>query len=163
MSLLSHAFDVATKVWGLPLPYNPVKRVRRPFVSNECKRRLAEGEEERILAACDAGRNPLMKPLLALALETAMRRGELLSLTWADIDLSHRVAYVRHSKNGESRAVPLTWRATETLKLMAASRPDADGPLFPVTANAVRLGFERVRARAGIADLRFHDLRHEAV
>ena len=56
--------DVATREWGLPLPYNPAKLVRRPSVANERNRRLTEGEEERLLVACDAGRNRLMKPLL---------------------------------------------------------------------------------------------------
>ena len=163
LNLLSHVMDVATREWGLPLPYNPAKLVRRPTVRNERKRRLTEGEEERLLVACDAGRNRLMKPLLILALETAMRRGEILNLKWADVDLARRIAHVHLSKNGESRAVPLTQHASETLQQMAGRQTDAGALVFPLSANAVRLAFERIRTRAGIANLRFHDLRHEAI
>ena len=163
LNLLSHAIDIATKEWGLPLPYNPAKLVRRPIVRNERSRRLMEGEEVRLLAACDIGRTTWMKPLIVLALETGMRRGELLDLKWTEVNLSRRTAHVRRSKNGEPRAVPLTRRATATLAEMQETTPDLTGPVVPVSGNAVRLAFERIRARAGLADVRFHDLRHEAI
>ena len=163
LNLISHTLDIATKEWGLPLPYNPAKLVRRPLVRNERSRRLTEGEEVRLLAACDIGRTTWMKPLIVLALETGMRRGELLDLKWTDLDLSRRIAHVRRSKNGEHRAVPLTRRATATLAEMQETTPNLTGPVVPVSGNAVRLAFERIRARAGLADVRFHDLRHEAI
>ena len=114
---------------------------------------------------------------MELAVETAMRQGELLSLTWANVDLERRVAFLPETKNGTSRYVPLSSRA---VALLAGSPRSINGQVFPVTTNAVRNGFvaavsraRRMYVRACLAqgfaadpsmftDLRFHDLRHEA-
>jgi integrase len=82
LNTLSHAIETALREWGLWLPRNPVKMVRRPTVPQGRKRRLEDGEEQRLLAACDRGRTPLLKQLVILAIETGMRRGELLGLRW---------------------------------------------------------------------------------
>src|SRR5882724_2508355 len=87
LNTVSHAIEIATREWGLWLPRNPVKLVRRPPVPRGRTRRLNEGEEEALLAACDRGRTPLLRPLIVTAIETGMRRGELLSLRWEDLDL----------------------------------------------------------------------------
>src|SRR5450759_2093215 len=70
LNTLSHAIEIALREWGLWLPRNPVKMVRRPSVPQGRKRRLEDGEEERLLAACDRGRTPLLKQLVVLAIET---------------------------------------------------------------------------------------------
>ena len=89
-----------------------------------------------------------------------MRRGELLALEWDDIDLERRELLVRKSKNGKSRIIPLTPRAHANLANMRSGDNES---VFPLSANAVRLTFERVSRRAGLMDVRFHDLRHEAI
>lgn len=104
-----------------------------------------------------------MHPVLTIAIETGMRRSELLALRWADIDLTARVAHVRLSKNGDARDIPLSRRAVQTLDGLRCNRVDEGGFVFPFTAGAVRLAFERIRARAGCSDLRFHDLRRKAI
>ena len=87
-----------------------------------------------------------------------MRRSELLSLRWSDVDIKARTVLVSRTKNGHPRRVPLSSRAVQTLASL-----DRDGdPVFPVTANALRLAWERLKRRAGWG-LRFHDLRHEAI
>jgi integrase len=88
-----------------------------------------------------------------------MRRGELLSLTWDNIDFRRRTAYLPETKNGEARTVPLSSRAIAVLTALPRSM---DGRVFPITANALKIAFERAVRRAGIEDLHFHDLRHEA-
>jgi integrase len=118
LNSLSHVFDVAMRDWGLPLIMNPLKQVRRPAVNKGRERRLKPGEEQKLLDACGASRATLLAPLVVLALETAMRLGELLSLTWDTIDLNARVAELHDTKNGECRRVPLSSRAVETLKTM---------------------------------------------
>ncbi len=152
---------------------NPVASIRRPPSSKARERRLEEGEEDRLLAALEdrpgerqdgkryreGTRNPWVKPLVVLAIETAMRRGELLALRWESIDLKLRTAYLPVTKNGESRTVPLSSRA---VALLASLPRSSDGRVFPITANALKLAFERAVKRAGIENLRFHDLRHEA-
>jgi integrase len=139
-----------------------VKLVRRPPVPRGRTRRLKEGEEESLLNACEYGRSPLLRSLIILAIETAMRRSELLSLRWENVDLKLRVAHLPLTKNGESRDVPLSRRAVQTLEVIHAGGVN-DQQVFPVSGNAVRLAFEHLRARAGLLDFRFHDLRHEAI
>lgn len=88
-----------------------------------------------------------------------MRRGELLSIRWQDVDRKARTVSILKTKNGHPRTIPLTPKALETL----SGIPKTADRIFPVTPNAVRLAWERLRTRAGIEDLRLHDLRHEAV
>ena len=92
-----------------------------------------------------------------------MRRGELLELRWEHVHLAKRIVHLPVTKNGESRDVPLSRRATDTLTALSKHKqPNAD-LVFPMSGNSVRLAFERLRARAKMADFHFHDLRHEAI
>jgi integrase len=88
-----------------------------------------------------------------------MRRGELLRLTWEDVDLDLRVAHLDMTKNGSKRDVPLS---SEAITLLRSLPHDISGNLFPITAAALRGLWNRACRRAGITDLHFHDLRHEA-
>src|SRR5207248_1525527 len=99
-----------------------------------------------LLSACDRGRTPLLKPLIVLAIETGMRRGELLDLRWEHVDLQRCVAHLPLTKNGDSRDVPLSRRAIETLHELRADDSKQDR-VFPMTGNAVRLAFEHLRIR----------------
>jgi integrase len=163
LAIISHAIEVAQREWGYHLAFNPVKRVRRPTVANARSRRLEGKEEQRLLNACDTGRTPCLKSLLIVAIETGMRRGELLSLTWADINLQERVAHLELTKNGSSRDVPLSVRATEALKAVHHETIGQDHRPFPLTEGALEQAWSRLKARAGVQGLRFHDLRHEAI
>lgn len=163
LNTISHAIEIALTEWGLWLPRNPAKLVRRPAPPKGRTRRLGKGEEQRLLDACDRGRTPLLKPLIVVAIETGMRRGELLDLRWQHVDLDQRVAHLPLTKNGDSRDVPLTRRAVETLAALQSWDQRDKDRVFPMSGNSVRLAFEHLRVRAGLADLRFHDLRHEAV
>lgn len=153
---------------------NPVSSIRRPPQSKARDRRLEADEEARLLAALDdqpatnredgkhyrqGTRNPWIKPLVLFALETAMRRSELLSLTWENVDLKKRVALLPETKNGTARTVPLSSRAVAVLENLPRS---IDGRVFPTSADALKRAFERAVKRAGIEDFHFHDLRHEA-
>jgi integrase len=166
LNTVSHAIEIATREWGLWLPRNPVKLVRRPQVPRGRTRRLKAGEEARLLAACDSGRTPLMKPLIILAIETAMRRGEMLDLQWQHVDLVRCVAHLPLTKNGDSRDIPLSRRAVAILQALKAEKADNSRDaerVFPATGNSIRLAFEHLRVRAEMDDFHFHDLRHEAV
>jgi integrase len=110
-------------------------------------------------SAVDRGRAPWLRPFIILAIETGMRRGELLAATWDDLDVSARLVRVAKSKNGRERVVPLTPLAAHTL----SSMPRLGNRVFPLTAYAVRQAWVRLVRRASIDDLRLHDLRHEAV
>ncbi|MDN3646814.1 site-specific integrase [Pontixanthobacter aestiaquae] len=159
LGIIRSVLEIARKEWGVPLRENPVAQISIPAAKDARERRLKPGELEALLAAIDKGRNPLVRPLVLLALETALRRGELLRLTWKDIDLDCRTALIRDTKNGSDRTIPLTKPAATLLEGLGE---DA-GFAFPLTPNALRQSWRRACHRAEIQDLRFHDLRHEAI
>lgn len=163
MNTISHALEIARREWGYWFAYNVAKTVRRPSAPQGRKRRLEDGEEARLLAACDRGRNPLLRPIIILAIETGMRRGELIALRWEHVDLVQRIAHLPLTKNGESRDVPLSRRATDTLVTVSKQKKLLAELVFPVSGNSLRLAFERLRTRAQLSDFHFHDLRHEAI
>lgn len=160
LNTISHAIDTARREWGIHIAQNPCKLVRRPSPPKGRTRRLEGNEEQLLLAAADKGRVPYLRPLIELAVETGMRRGELLSLRWEHVDLDRRVAHLPLTKNGSSRDVPLSTRAVDTLRRL---RTGESATVFSTAPNAVRLAWERLRRRVGLEDLHLHDLRHEAV
>jgi integrase len=138
---------------------NPVSHVRRPRVDDARDVRLSPAEEAQLLAALDSTRNPWIKPFVILALETAMRRGELLSLRWEHVDLVQRTAHLPETKNGKGRTVPLSSRAVATLEDLPRA---IGGKVFPVSLDALKHAWTRARDRAELHHFHFHDLRHEA-
>ena len=163
LAILSHVIEVAIRDWGLPLAKNIVKLVRRPVIRNERKRRLEGNEEQRLLDACDGGKIAFMKTLLILAIETGMRRGEILGLQWGDISHNRRVITLTMTKNGSGREVPLSQRAFAALAGWKAHAVVDESTIFPIAAGSLEQVWRRLLIRAGITGLRFHDLRHEGV
>jgi len=163
LNTISHALKVAQREWGIYLARNPAELVRKPTAPKGRTRRLQGDEEQKLLDACAKGRNPMLKPIIILAVETGMRRGEILSLLWEHVDFARRVAHLPQTKNGDSRDVPLSSRALTTLRSLADDEQRHPEKVFPVSGNAIRLAWEHLRERAGVGDLHLHDLRHEAV
>jgi integrase len=159
LTILRHCIEIARKEWGASFVGNPVRQITLPSPSKVRGQRLPEGAEASLMAALSATRVWYLRPLIILALETGMRRGELLALEWNNIDVKARLAHLEISKNGFGRSVPLTQKAIETLKSLQVS----DRRFFPVEANAVRLAWERLRSRAGLKQGKLHWMRHEAV
>ncbi len=158
LGVLSHVFEIARKEWGIYV-LNPVRDVKMPANGKARERRLlsnppeGECEESRLIDACINARNPCLLPLVRLALETAMRRSELLKLQWRYIDLTRQTAYLPDTKNGEARAVPLSTTAVETLKSL---HKGGQGAVFErVTAEALKRAFMRATQRAGLDDFHF--------
>ena len=116
LALLSHLYNTAIREWSMGLTVNPVANVRKPAAGEGRNRRLEGDEEERLIAACEKHSNPFLAWIVKLALYTAMRRGEILSLTKNDINLSKRVITLRDTKNHSVRTVPLTDNAFQTIK-----------------------------------------------
>ncbi|RVQ55870.1 site-specific integrase [Sinorhizobium meliloti] len=163
LAILSHVIEVAIRDWGLPLSRNVVKLVRRPVIRNERSRRLTGDEEQRLLDACDGGKIPFFKTLIILAIETGMRRGEILGLQWCEISHNRRVISLKMTKNGSGREVPLSQRAFDALTEWKA-RADTDQPrVFPMAPGSLEQAWYRLLTRAEVTELRFHDLRHEGV
>lgn len=161
-SLISHVYDVARKRWRMTVT-NPVADIELPPPGKSRTRRLEAGEEEALLHELSKARQAsVVVPLVRLAIETAMRQGELLALEWSDVRISgdHGTAVLRDTKIGEQRIVPLSAHACELLGSMP--RPIKGGLVFPIGKNSLRTVWDLACKRAGIEDLRFHDLRHEA-
>ncbi|MGN6282051.1 MAG: tyrosine-type recombinase/integrase [Frateuria sp.] len=156
LSVLSHAFEVARKEWGMEGLINPVRLISQPTVRNGRDRRVTGAELD---AICASSRSPALVALIGLAVETAMRRSELVDLRWADIDLERRVVRLQQTKNGDARDVPLTSAAVEIFRGLERRE---DGRVFEMRADSVTQAFDRACGKAGVDDLRFHDLRHEA-
>lgn len=159
LAILQHCFEVARREWDVPLTANPVRQIALPPPSKARQRRLEPEDMESFWQSVNRARAPWVKPFIILAIETGMRRGELLSIQWQDVDLSARLVRVRETKNGHERVIPLTPIAAETL----ASLSQKGCQVFPVAPGAVRQAWDRLVSRAAIKDLRLHDLRHEAV
>jgi integrase len=209
LAVLSHVFSIARKEWGMESLSNPVELVRKPQPNNARSRRIAatdptsdvsgaddavsdrgalDGELERVVAASGS---TLLPAIIWLAVETAMRRGEIVMMRWEHVDLKRRVAHLPATKNGSARDVPLSSRAVAVLqsvkdaidhvKEKSVEGDEADiGRVFGIRSDAVTRAFERAVMRARklyvedcktamqrpdgkfLTDLRFHDLRHEA-
>jgi len=152
LGTLSRVVDVAVREWGFFVPANPFKLISSPNVSRGRERRLTGDEESRLLDACRRSGSPMLGAIVRLALETGMRLGELLSLTWANIDTVKRTARLGDTKNGESRAVPLSTLAISTL--ISLPRNISSGRVFWTWSRPD--GFEnawrRALGKAGIFD-----------
>jgi len=160
LTILRHMMNIARREWDIPAVVNPIQDIKLPPHGKARDRRLEQGEFERLMDECQNSRNPLLKPIIIFAIETGMRRGEILNVRWADIDLERRTLHIPRTKTDFPRTIPLTSRARDVL---SAQERDGDALVFPVTGNALRLSWTRLRQRAGIVDLHFHDLRHEAI
>lgn len=155
---LQHMFEIAREEWGLPIMYNPLKSVRRPRNNPARDRRLRPGEERILLAAAQSSNAGYIQPAIILAIETSMRRGEILRMDATHLSGEYRRLLIPQTKSYRPRTIALSDRAIaaafELLKIFSTERP---------SRNAFRLCWERTRKRAELDDLHFHDLRHEAI
>lgn len=161
LSILSGIISHARKEWSLPVA-NPCALVRKPPTPAGRTRLLTMDEETRLLDELKPirRRSPWMVPLVMLALESAMRRGELLSLRWENINLAAQTAFLPLTKNGKARTVPLSKKGVAILS--ALPNCGSEGPIFPISYMTMHNCFVDACRRAGISNLRFHDLRHTA-
>jgi integrase len=162
LGLIQTVFEIAKTRWGFPLSGNPVRAIKKPRADEGRNRRLKGGEWERITEALGDSRNPVFRPLIEIAVETAMRRGEILSARKGHLDWEASTLNIPMTKTGVPRTIPLTPRALELFRELAADKSDNE-LLFDTTASAVNQGWKRLTKRAGLIDLHFHDLRHEAL
>lgn len=163
-SLLSHLFNVARIDWGWSdfITTNPVTLVRKPKASNGRTRRISEAELNLILENIPQGH--VLFTLVQLGYLTAMRRGEILNIRWEDVDLEGRVVYLPITKNGEPRHCPLSTKALSVLSQWYFENP-TDSPskkLFKINPDTVSHNFSEACTKAGLQNVRFHDLRHSA-
>jgi integrase len=159
LNLLSSLFETAKHEWGGNTLVNPVAAVKRPPDSLPRDRRLTPWEKDRLLSEAKRSGNPTLHTAIVIALETAMRQGEILKLKWSDVDFDKGQIIVRDTKNGSNRMVAMS--SSLKAHLIAVLKPD--GCLFEITSSGLQQAFKRLVKRLQIHNLRFHDLRHEAI
>jgi len=161
MVLLSGVLSVARREWGL-IDHNPMSDIRKPSVPPPRDRRISDHEIARLV---DVAGSDLTKATsraihaFRFAVETGMRAGEIISLVPDAVNCRSRVATLPMTKNGTGRKVPLSSAAVALLEQL----PVTPGPLFQLTSAQLDALFRKVRDKAAIDNLRFHDSRHEAV
>lgn len=163
-AMFSKAID-----WGYTKE-NPAKRVK--LAKETPRTRFLTAEEiNRLLEAAKSQRSPQLIPILVMALNTGMRKGEILNLRWGDVDFTRRAIFVRKTKNDQPREVPMTdwlfdtlcdWRkkSIQMQKTLDNEQVFSNNTSQPV--RSIRTAFERALKRARIENFRFHDLRHTA-
>lgn len=167
LEVLRRLFYLA-KRWKRFFGENPVSESGLLQVNNQIERILTLEEQERLLS-CSA---PHLKPIIITALTTGMRKGEILSLTWEDVNFNNNLITIRHtiSKSKKTRLVPINLTLRKALleqKLKTGQSgyvfltPEGK-PYSPNNANALKRAFGMACKRANIQGLRFHDLRHTA-
>lgn len=173
LGLITRILKACVLDWGIALP-GGVPQVRKPSAPPGRSRRVSQ---EEIDAIAQASKSQQLESIVKFAVETALRRGEIASLTWDAVDLKKPTLMLDETKNGDSREVPLSKAAIQVLKLLPRR---IDGSVYGMQPDSITQAFERavIRARSvyeseckkqGIQpsksfllDLNFHDLRHEA-
>ncbi len=143
---------VETKLW---IPVSPMKGFKFPRDSNHREKVISPEEIELLLPHLDDE----IKDIFMLALETGMRQAEICELTWDRVKLEQRYLYLKTSKNGRPREVPLSLNAIEVLK---GRGPKTSGPVFSYKPKHASKVFMQARIAANLLDLTFHDTRHTA-
>lgn len=159
INLLNRVLKTATMDWGISLPGGlPTAQVRKPAKPRGRDRRVTEEEIRKILEITGSAE---LQTIVILAVETGMRRSELASLTWNEVDLKKQTVHLPKTKTDVPRTVPLSKAAIKALKDFGSKN---EGKIFTLRAESMSQAFERACEphRGNIIGLRFHDLRHEA-
>jgi integrase len=177
LNTMSAILEHSRREWGIHLRENPVKLVRKPAKGKARDRRLSPLEEEYLLKSAAAGEAVGLSEIITMALETSCRLGELLSMNWSEIDIKRKTLHLNDTKNGDSRTVALSSAALITLASMPRSisgkvfgwaRADSFDKTWRrcverATVTYVTENATKKAPKGFLEDLRFHDLRHEAV
>lgn len=180
MNRISHIYTIAASEWRFRGLKNPVEGVRRPPQPRGRDRRVedenGEPSEEEAQWIVGVTQSVALRALIPVAVETAMRRGEMASIRWRDVNLDDQIIRLYDTKNGEDRTVPLSTRAVAILRAL----PRKNEQVFGVRPDSMTQAFIRARERArrlyekdckenGIEpsahflnNIRLHDMRHEA-
>jgi len=161
LTILSSVLNIAIKEWGIGIPQNPVSMVSLPKIARGRDRRLEAGEEEKLLSATGE-----LKRLIILALETGMRRGEILNIKRSHIDFVRQTLLIPLTKTDTPRTIPLSSKAIAVLREQLRGSEKVISidvtTLFTYKPRSLSGAFLRLSRRHKIDNLHFHDLRHEA-
>lgn len=156
LSLLRRILRLASTEWAIPFPQG-IPTIRLPAMPKGRVRRLAAGEEDKLLSLCVD--DPVLRDFILLAIETAMRRSEIIAMKWSDIDWESRTLSIPKTKTGVPRVIPLSRKALTVLRSISR----AEEHVFSISATAVAQRFANACKQARVFDLRLHNPRHEAI
>ena len=159
LMLIKRIVKIATDKWNYGIPFDAFYGIELPSPHKPRNRRATQEELSILIAHANKQRNTYISTIIQFAVETGMRRSEILKLKWIDVNLKTRIASLYDTKNGDERHIPLTKTAVQLLSNLT----QLSDFVFPISANCLRLAWERCRKKSDIKGLRFHDLRHEAV
>ena len=167
LNTLSAVYRHAASEWGYDGLENPTSPLRRPALNPGRTRRVSNDE---LSALKELTASPDLPAIVDLAIETAMRLSEIVSLSSDHVDLVECTALLPDTKNGRRRIVPLSSKAVNVLESRLLPLTNKSSRIFPITPHAVTTAFRRAVVRLHKnskgqlgGNLRFHDLRHEAV
>jgi len=165
LNIISSVLEMARKKWQW-MAVNPMRDLDRPKNPPHRDRRISNDEIQRV---CDAllydeasdvvSQRQVIAVVFLLAIETAMRQGELFKLEWQDVHLNESYVHLKDTKNGTKRDVPLSSRA----KVLIAKLVPGDGRVVNFNQASCGQIFRSAIKLAGIVDLTFHDTRHEGL
>ncbi len=160
LSVLRHLLHLAHD-WDY---IDAVPRIKLPKRSEGRLRYLEPEEIGRLLAAGAESRNPYLRTIMIVALNTGMRQQEILGLEWERIDLSSARITLYQTKSGKPRGIPINRDVYEALIALEGDAAKRTGLLFTGRDGGawgkIRTAFELALKRAGVKDFTFHDLRH---
>lgn len=158
LNVLKHLLRLAVE-WEV-IPFNPAQGIKSPRVPAGRVRYLQPTELKELMLGCPAW----LRPIVAIAVCTGMRRSEILNLRWLDVDIAHQRILLPQTKNGEGRIVYMNKSVQQvfiSLPFSSTTRP-TDKLFSELTPEQVSVTFQRVCKAVAIEDFRFHDLRHTA-
>ena len=155
-NIVKSACKLAEDEWNLETPLSLLKRLRYPQPKPKLISRVTPQQEAALIEAAEGTTTPQLANIIRIALATGMRRGEILGIQPEHIDENHRLLQIPDTKNGYPRIFPLNDALLKILREFAITdcKPSANG---------LRQAWERIRIKAGCPNVRFHDLRHEAI
>lgn len=163
---------------------NPLREVNKLRVTNKLERHLSVEEEKRMYQVCDDdfsfsklpreeqerlqrihnGEHAYLKPILIMALNTGMRKGEILNMTWDCVDFDKNEISALNTKNGKKNTIPMSSKLRKTLLAMYKNKGQNKyvftNPYTGTKYNDIKKCFKTVCKLANVKNLRFHDLRH---
>ncbi len=158
-NIIKHAYNTAINVWELPINKNPLLCVSKALTPSSRAKRVSIEESQNILSHANSIKNPYISLIIQFALETGMRRSEILGVRMEHVDIKNRTLLIPDTKNGHERVIPLTLKALEVIKASKVK----NGLVFPVHNKALGYHWDRICNALNLNDLHFHDLRHEAI
>ena len=156
--IVKHALHVAKLEWDWDVPFDLFAGIRLPQIHQRALRRINDHDLTKLLEEASKHSNIYLKPIILIALNTAMRRGEILSFKWSDIDLKRNLINIDNTKTGYARSIKMN----ENVQLVLERLNIVDERLFPISVNSLRLCYQRLCNKLNIK-IRFHDFRHEAI